>query len=397
MKTLEALLKPSFQLGSLLPEGIDKPLLLVVLVLVSLGLVMVASSSITYAAQQGDSLFFLKRHLFYLVLSAVTGLVVLNVPMEFWYRHSGWILVGSVLLLVLVLIPGVGREVNGSRRWLPLGPLTFQVSEVVKLAMVLFTAAYLQRRQLQLKERWQDFVKLLVVLSVPVLLLLIQPDFGSSVVIIGTVLTMLFLAGVRLGPVLLLVLTGVTGLALVAVADRERVERLVTYLDPWADRYGGGYQLTQSLIAFGRGEWFGVGLGNSLQKLFYLPEAHTDFVFAIFAEEFGWIGVVLVVSIFVILVARIFGNGRKAARRQDWFGTHLTFGIGILIAAQAFINIGVTSGFLPTKGLTLPFMSYGGSSLLVCSVMLAIVLRVGAEMEQMARVAQQVKRERLGA
>ena len=396
MKTLDVLFKRSFQLGSLLPEGIDKSLLLVVLALVSLGLVMVASSSITYAAQQGDSLFFLKRHLFYLVLSVVTGVVVLNVPMEFWYRYSGWILVASVLLLVLVLIPGVGREANGSRRWLPLGPLTFQVSEVVKLAMVLFTAAYLQRRQLQLKERWQDFAKLLVVLSVPVLLLLIQPDFGSSVVIAGTVLSMLFLAGVRLGPFLLLVLTGVTGLALIAVTNRERVERLVTYLDPWADRYGGGYQLTQSLIAFGRGEWFGLGLGNSLQKLFYLPEAHTDFVFAIFAEEFGWIGVVLVVSIFVILVARIFGNGRKAARRQDWFGTHLTFGIGILIAAQAFINIGVTSGFLPTKGLTLPFMSYGGSSLLVCTVMLAIVLRVGAEMEQMARVAQQVKRERLG-
>ena len=213
----------------------------------------------------------------------------------------------------------------------------------------------------------------------------------------GTVLAMLFLAGVRLWQFMLLVATGAVGLVMVAMASPYRVERLVTYLDPWADQFDSGYQLTQSLIAFGRGEWFGVGLGNSVQKLFYLPEAHTDFVFAIFAEEFGWVGVVTVVALFMVLVVRIFSNGRKAAKRQDWFGAHVAFGLGILLAGQAFINIGVTSGLLPTKGLTLPFVSYGGSSLLVCSVMLAMVLRIGIEMEQMERVSQQVKRERLGA
>ena len=395
--SLNAVLQAPQRFGPVFPPGLDVGLLLSMLALISLGIVMVASSSITFAAQLGDSLYFLKRHLFYLAISAGLALVVLRIPMDFWYRYSAWLLAGSVLLLVLVLIPGIGREVNGSRRWLPLGPLTLQVSEVAKLAMVVFTAAYLQRRQSQLKQEWQGFAKPLVVLGGLVLLLLLQPDFGSSVVLAGTVLAMLFLAGVRLWQFMLLVATGAVGLVMVAMASPYRVERLVTYLDPWANQFDSGYQLTQSLIAFGRGEWFGVGLGNSVQKLFYLPEAHTDFVFAIFAEEFGWLGVLAVVALFVVLVVRIFINGRKAAKRQHWFGAHVAFGIGILLAGQAFINIGVPSGLLPTKGLPLPFVSYGGSSLLVCSVMLAMVLRIGIEMEQMERVSQQVKRERLGA
>jgi len=390
-------LKSRIHSGSVLPEGLDVTLLLATFALVSLGIVMVASSSITFAAQNGDGLYFLKRHLLYLTMSAGLALVVLNIPMDFWYRRSAWLLAMSVLLLVLVLIPGVGREVNGSRRWLPLGPLTLQVSEVVKLSMVIFTAAYLQRRQSQLKEQWQGFAKPLIVLGGLIMLLLLQPDFGSSVVLAGTVLVMLFLAGVRLWQFMLLMVAGLLALTAVAMSSPYRVERLVTFLDPWADQFNSGYQLTQSLIAFGRGEWFGVGLGNSVQKLFYLPEAHTDFVFAIFAEEFGWVGVVTVIVVFVVLVARIFSNGRKAAQRQNWFSTHVAFGFGVLIAAQAFINIGVTSGLLPTKGLTLPFVSYGGSSLMVCSVMMAMVLRIGIEMEQMAKVSQQVKRERLGA
>lgn len=392
----DSVLTASVRLRPIFPQGLDLGLLLAMFVLVSVGIVMVASSSITFAAQHGDGLFFLKRHVFYLAISVALGLLVLHIPMGFWYRYSAWLLGGSVLLLVLVLIPGIGREVNGSRRWLPLGALTLQVSEVVKLTMVVFTAAYLQRRQTQLKEQWQGFAKPLVVLGGLVLLLLLQPDFGSSVVLAGTVLAMLFLAGVRLWQFLLLVTVGLIGLVVIAIASPYRVERLVTYLDPWADQFDSGYQLTQSLIAFGRGEWLGVGLGNSVQKLFYLPEAHTDFVFAIFAEEFGWLGVLVVVAVFVVMVVRIFGNGRRAAKRQDWFGAHVAFGIGILIAGQAFINIGVTSGLLPTKGLTLPFVSYGGTSLLVCSVMLAMVLRIGIEMEQMARVSRQVKRERLG-
>lgn len=384
------------QLG-LLPRGLDTKLLLSAFALASLGVVMVASSSITYASQYGDGLYFLKRHLVYLSLSLGLVLVVVNAPMDFWYRYSAWLLGVTMILLVLVLIPGIGREINGSRRWLPLGPLTLQVSELVKLSMVVFTAAYLQRRQSQVREHWQGFVKPLAVLGGLVLLLLAQPDFGSSVVLSGTVLGMLFLAGVSLWQFILLVMAGLTFLILAALSSPYRVERLVTFLDPWADQFNSGYQLTQSLIAFGRGEWLGVGLGNSIQKLFYLPEAHTDFVFAIFAEEFGWVGVVFAIALFVVLVTRMFSNGRKAAKRQNWFGAHVAFGFAIMIAGQAFINIGVTSGLLPTKGLTLPLVSYGGSSLILSSVMLAMVLRVGVEVEQMARVSQQVKRERLGA
>lgn len=380
----------------LLLRGLDPWLIVSALALLSLGLVMVASASIGMATDHGDALYFIKRHLLYLVLSAGLVGVVLRIPLAWWYAQSATLLLVAVALLGLVLIPGIGREVNGSRRWLALGPFSLQAGEFAKLAMVVFTAAYLQRRQLHLREEWRDFAKPLAILGVLAVLLLLQPDLGSIVVIAATVVTMLFLAGVRLWQFFLLMSAGVAALAALVLFSPYRAQRLVAYLDPWADQYDSGYQLTQSLIAFGRGGWFGVGLGNSVQKALYLPEAHTDFIFAIFAEEFGWIGVAAVIAVFALLVTRCFVCARSAMQRQDWFATYIAFGVGIQLAGQAFINIGVTSGLLPTKGLTLPLVSYGGSSLLGCCAMVALVLRIGAEMEQRAESARQVRRERSG-
>jgi len=386
-----------FPVGSSPPtRGLDRWLAGSTLALLSLGLVMVASASIGLATGHGDTLFFAKRHLLYLSLSGALIAVVLRIPLAWWYAQSATLLIVALLLLVAVLIPGIGREVNGSRRWLALGPFSLQVGEFAKLAMVVFTAAYLQRRQLHLREEWRDFAKPLAIVCVLAVLMLLQPDLGSIVVIAATVVTMLFLAGVRLWQFFLLIAAGMAALAGLVLLSPYRAQRLVAYLDPWADQYDSGYQLIQSLIAFGRGGWFGVGLGNSVQKALYLPEAHTDFIFAIFAEEFGWLGVVVVVLAFSLLVARCFVCARSAMQRQDWFATYISFGVGILLAGQAFINIGVTSGLLPTKGLTLPLVSYGGSSLLASSAMVALVLRIGAEMEQRAEVARQVRRERSG-
>lgn len=360
---------------------IDRFLVLSVGALISIGILMVSSASIAYAAYgYGDEFFFLKRHLIYLAISALGALIVLQIPLQLWYRYAGLLLAGSAVLLIAVLIPGIGHEVNGSSRWLRAGPLTLQVSELAKLAIIIFVAAYLQRHQLHLRDQWQDFAKPLGILALFSLLLLLEPDFGSTIVIGSTVLAMLFIAGVRLWQFLALMSLAVAGIAGLIVASPYRFQRLITFLDPWADRYDSGYQLTQSLIAFGRGEWFGVGLGNSVQKLFYLPEAHTDFVFAIFAEEFGLLGVLVVVALLILLVARVFAIGLRAIKRQDWFVAYAVFGFGIMLAGQAFINLGVTSGLLPTKGLTLPFVSYGGSSLVVCSLIIALVLRAGLEM-----------------
>ncbi|OUS10697.1 putative lipid II flippase FtsW [Gammaproteobacteria bacterium 53_120_T64] len=369
-------------------QYIDRYLLLAVLALASVGLLMIMSASISFADQKyGDAFFFTKRHLLYLLIGASAALVVLQIPMLWWYEHAGMIVLAGALALALVLIPGIGHAVNGSRRWFKLGMFTLQVSELAKVCMIFFVAAYLQRHQLRLRDNWHSFAIPLGVLAGFALLLLLEPDFGSTVVLAATVLAMLFLAGVRLWQFLGLMAVGIAGVAALALSSEYRFRRLVTFLDPWAQQFGDGYQLTQSLIAFGRGEWFGVGLGNSVQKLFYLPEAHTDFVFAILAEEFGLLGVLVVMLLFTLMITRIFLIARKAVQRQDWFSAYVVFGIGILLAGQVFINIGVTSGLLPTKGLTLPFISYGGSSLLVCAMMIALVMRVGIEMHDLAALA----------
>ena len=359
---------------------LDLALLLPALTLLAIGFVAISSASVEYAAaHHGDAHYHSHRHLIYMGLALVSAAVVLVIPIRFW-AVTGWLwLFLGLALLVLVLIPGIGVKVNGSRRWLDLGPLTLQVSEFAKLFLVVYLAGYLQRREDQVRSEWQGFIKPMAVVFAITLLLMVEPAFGATVVTVGAAFGMLFLAGVRLAQFLLVVLGSVLALALLLVSEPYRLRRLTAYTDPWADQYDTGYQLTQSLIAFGRGEWFGVGLGNSVQKLFYLPEAHTDFVFAIWAEETGFVGALLVVGLFLGLVMRIFRIARERELAGNGFAGQLCYGVGLIIAAQAFINIGVSTGLLPTKGLTLPLVSYGGSSLIAVCCMLALVLRVERE------------------
>ena len=362
--------------GTLLGQRIDWPLLTLWFALLSVGLVMVASASISFSTTNyNDGWYFAKRHAVYDLMGLLLASFVVAVPMSWWQKYAGHFLIFTLGLLVIVLIPGIGRRVNGSQRWLNFGIIAVQVSEVAKVCAVIFFASFFSRRYQELHFGWQGFLKPLAVMGVFVFLLLLEPDFGSSVVLSVTVISMMFIAGVRVWHFLLLIIMGVVGLASVAILSPYRMQRLVTYLDPWADQFKSGYQLTQSLIGFGRGEWTGLGLGNSLQKLFFLPEAHTDFIFAIIAEEFGLIGATVVVGLFVALIARIIMVAKNNLAHGKMFVALATFGVAILFSFQVFVNVGVSSGLLPTKGLTLPFISYGGSSLLICCVLMAFVLR----------------------
>jgi len=362
--------------------GVEQPefnwsLLTLVMMLISIGFVMVASSSMAFAeAEYGDAWYFVKRHMIWLGLALIGSVLVAAIPMTIWQQYGSLLLIVAVVLLILVLIPGVGRRVNGSQRWLQLGPFTLQASEAVKFCMIVFFASFLARRREEILASWSGVLKPLLVLGAVVFLLLLEPDFGGSVVLAGTVMGLMFIAGVRLKYFSVVLLGAMALLAVIATSKSYRIERLKTYLDPWADQFDSGYQLTQSLIAFGRGEWFGLGLGNSVQKLFFLPEAHTDFIFAIVAEELGLIGAVLLIGIFVALIVNLLATARRAMAAGAPFASYVAFGVAIMFAAQAFINIGVASGLLPTKGLTLPFISYGGSSLLVSCAFVALLLRL---------------------
>ncbi len=364
----------------------DAVLGLLGLSLLLVGLVAISSASIEYADWHfSNPWFHTERHLVYVALALAAATAVYRVPMQFWLA-TGWVwLFAALALLILVLIPGIGREVNGSQRWLPLGPFTLQPSEFAKMAMVIYLAGYTVRREHEVRHQWQGFLKPMAVLFAATLLLMIEPDFGATVIVVGTAFGMLFLAGVKLGH-FLLVLAGALGAMLVlVVSEPYRVKRLTAYTDPWADPYDTGFQLTQSLIAFGRGEWFGVGLGNSVQKLFYLPEAHTDFVFSIWSEETGFAGAIAVIAVYAALIGRILWIGRRAVLADNPFSGYVCYGVALIFAGQAFVNIGVSSGLLPTKGLTLPFVSYGGTSLIVCCAMLALVLRVDRELRAARR------------
>jgi cell division protein FtsW len=345
--------------------------------LLLIGFVAISSASVEFASNHyGDAFHLANRHLVYMLLALFTATLVFMLPSSFWLT-TGWIwLFLGLGLLLLVLIPGIGHKVNGSRRWLAIGGFTLQASEFAKVILIIYLAGYLQRREEQVRTEWQGFVKPMGMVFAMTLLLMVEPDFGATVVTVGTAFGMLFLAGVRLAHFLLVVLGSAAALLVLVIAEPYRMQRLTAYTDPWADQFNTGYQLTQSLIAFGRGEWFGVGLGNSVQKLFYLPEAHTDFVFSIWAEETGLLGGLTVVALYLALIYRIFWIGRCSNRAGDRFGAHICHGVALVFAAQAFINIGVSTGLLPTKGLTLPLLSYGGSSLIACCCMLALVLRV---------------------
>ena len=355
----------------------DMTLVLLALALLMVGLVAISSASIEYAEWHFQNPWYhSQRHLIYLLAGIVVAVASYSVKTEYWQATGWWWLFAALALLILVLIPGVGREVNGSQRWLPLGPFTLQPSEFAKLAVVVYLAGYMVRREDEMRNQWQGFLKPMAVLFATTLLLLIEPDFGATVIVAATAFGMLFLAGVKVGH-FTVVLLGALGAGLVLVISAPyRLKRMTAYTDPWADPYDTGFQLTQSLIAFGRGEWLGVGLGNSVQKLFYLPEAHTDFVFSIWAEETGFIGAVAVIGLFAALIGRILWAGRRALLADDPFGAHICYGVALVFSGQAFINMGVSSGLLPTKGLTLPFVSYGGTSLIVCCAMLGLVLRI---------------------
>ncbi len=371
----------SRSVASLRWPSLDGPLVILGLSLMLIGLIAIASASIEYADwTYGNPWFHTRRHLIYIVLAIAAGAAVYRLPIAMW-KATGWVwLFIALALLILVLLPGVGRDVNGSQRWLPLGPFTLQPSEFAKLAVVVYLAGYLVRQADMVRTQWQGFVLPLCVLGVVALLLMAEPDFGATVIVAGSAFGMLFLAGVRL--VYFLGILGLSLLGLVGLifSAPYRMQRLTAYTDPWADPFGSGFQLIQSLIAFGRGEWFGVGLGSSVQKLFYLPEAHTDFVFSIWAEETGFLGACLVIGLYVALIGRVMWVGRKAAAAGEDFGAYLCYGIALVFSGQAFVNMGVSSGLLPTKGLTLPFVSYGGTSLIVCCAMLALVLRVEREL-----------------
>ncbi len=357
----------------------DRTLVLTVASLVAVGLIMVTSSSLYYAENtfSGQAYHFVNRHLVYLLIALAMGIFVMTQPIIRWQIYGPYLLIAGLLLLVVVLF--AGRSINGSKRWIALGPLTFQVSEVIKLFVVVYIAGYLVRRTDEIQSQLAGFIKPLLVLALISGLLLLEPDFGAAVVILSTTLAMLFLGGAKLWQFIGLSLGVGATLAGIAISQPYRLQRILTFLDPWADPFGSGYQLTQSLIAFGRGEIVGQGLGNSLQKLSYLPEAHTDFVFAVLAEELGLIGVFAILILFFILFIRAMKIGRTALLQQRAYSAYLAYGIGFWLTFQALINIGVTSGALPTKGLTLPFISYGGNSLLVGFVAVAILLRVDFE------------------
>lgn len=358
----------------------DKWLLSAVVGLIIIGLIMVASSSVMISMKHFHEPFhFLIRQICYLSFGILVGLVVLRLDSSLWEKLSMPLLFLCLLLLVLVLVPSIGRLVNGSRRWLALGPIGIQVSELTKLVMVFYLAGYLVRQQESVSESIVGFVKPMVILGVVSFLLLMEPDFGATVVICGTSMAMLFLAGVKLRYYLGLMLVVVSSLIALAVSSPYRVARLTAFLNPWADQYDSGYQLTQSLIAFGRGGWLGMGLGESVQKMFYLPESHTDFLFAVLAEELGLLGVLLVMSLYSILVIRGWAIGYNAYAQGRLFAAYTAYGLTFWLGIQATINMGVNSGMLPTKGLTLPLLSYGGASIVINCVVIALLLRIDHE------------------
>ena len=356
---------------------IDFPMLAGCLGLLGLGLVMISSaSSEVAAAQMGNPLYHMIRHLIYLAIGLGACIATMMVPIATWQRLGWWLLLGAFALLVGVLVPGVGREVNGSMRWIGFSFFNVQPSEVAKVFVVIFLAGYLVRRQQEVRDSWMGFFKPFFVLLPMAGLLLMEPDFGATVVMMGAAAAMLFLGGVGLFRFALMVVLAVISVVLLVKAQPYRMARLVTFTDPWSDQFGSGYQLTQALIAFGRGEWFGVGLGNSVQKQFYLPEAHTDFVFSVLAEELGVVGSLCTVALFVFVCIRGMYIGIWAERAKHFFGAYMAYGLSFLWIGQFLINIGVNVGLLPTKGLTLPFLSYGGSSLVICCVCLGLLLRI---------------------
>ncbi len=358
----------------------DAWLIGVSLTLLCLGLIMVVSASVSIAERRELSpLYYFWRQLAAAGLGVVVAATIACIPLRTFQSLSTAMLFAAIVLLVAVLLPGLGHEVNGSMRWVKFGPLSLQASEPAKLAVVVYLASYLVRHNSQVRSDFIGFIKPVGVLTVISALFLLEPDFGAAVVLFATGLGMLFLAGVPLLRFSSWALVALGMLAALSMLAPYRLQRLMTFIDPWSDPYNSGFQLTQALIAFGRGEWLGVGLGNSVQKLFYLPEVHTDFVFAVIGEEVGMLGTIGVIALFLFLFWRIFYLGGIAERANKLFAAYLTYGIGLLLGIQAFVNIGVNMGLLPTKGLPLPFLSYASNNLVVVCAALGLVLRATYE------------------
>ena len=375
----------------------DSWVLIPALLLLAIGIVMVGSASIAIAESQGvGSNYYLLRHLVYIVLGLLLASVFRVIPIAFLERVSRPMLLLSALALLAVLIPGIGHTVNGSTRWIRLGFVNFQVVEAVKLMVIIYMAGYLARKAGLVQTRFFDTLKPLIFAGLLSVILLLQPDMGSAAVITAIVAGMVWLAGAAWRHIFVLGLLTLPAFGYAAM-EPYRLRRIVSFMDPWADPFASGFQLTQALIAVGRGELFGVGLGASIQKLFYLPEAHTDFIFAVLAEEFGLGGVIVVLALFLLLVTRIMVIGIMAHRHDRPFAGFLAYGVGIWIGLQALVSVGVNLGVLPTKGLTLPLISSGGSSMLVTLLALGLVLRIKYELDRCNGVQHERKKVLRGA
>ena len=374
---------------------IDSVLLIIAVALLMGGFVILASASISISNNAANNPFFyIQRQLVAAAIGAVAGFICLFIPMRLWRSLGPLILFVGFMLLIVVLIPGIGHEVKGSTRWVRLGVMNLQVSEPARLCFILYLAGYLVRRNKSLREEFTGFLRPMIVLSLACVLLLMEPDFGATVVLLATAMVMMFVAGARIRDFLVFSVTAVLALVVLAVVSPYRMQRITGFLDPWADPFDSGFQLTQSLIAIGRGEWFGVGLGDSVQKLFYLPEAHTDFVFAVYAEEFGLLGSFVLIALFLALLWRVFKLAMRAADAERLFEAYIAIGLGTWLGIQAFINIGVNMGMLPTKGLTLPLISYGRSSLIITMICIALLLRIHHELAVNAKPVNRKRRER---
>jgi cell division protein FtsW len=370
----------------------DRSFIVIALVMYMIGLIMVASSSMPVAERLFNNPFhFVIRHTIYIVLSLGIAGVALQIPMAWWQKNSGFLLFLGIFLLVIVLV--IGRSVNGSTRWIVLGPITVQAAEPAKLFFFCYLAAYLVRRRNQVMEDWKGFAKPLIVFAILAGLLLRQPDLGTIIVMFVTTFGLLFLAGAKLWQFISLASVGVLLLSLLAIFEPYRWRRITSFLDPWQDAFGSGYQLTQSLMAYGRGEFFGQGLGNSIQKLEYLPEAHTDFVMAVLAEEFGFIGIACILLLSMVLVFKALMLGKKALAKEKFFEGFFAYAIGIWVCFQAAVNVGASAGIVPTKGLTMPLISYGGSSMIIMTLAVVILIRIDHELRMQSIQATSSKRK----
>ena len=370
-------------------SSLDHALVWSVLLLAAFGLVMVYSASIAMAEAERftgfRSSYFLVRHAIYLAIGLAVAAAFFRIPLWLWQRAAPWLFLLGTVVLAAVLIPGIGREVNGSRRWIPLGIAGFQPSELMKLFVVLYAADYTVRKAAFMDNFRKGFLPMFAVMAAIAFLLLREPDFGALVVVTAVAMGILFLGGLNWRLFAGLVLLLAAAFVALILLSPYRLQRILGFMDPWADAYGKGYQLSHSLIAFGRGEWLGVGLGASVEKLFYLPEAHTDFLLAVIAEELGFAGVAVVITLFLFLVHRAFAVGRQAASLERYFAALVAQGIGLWLAVQAFINMGVNMGLLPTKGLTLPLLSFGGTGIVVMCLAMAILLRIDWENRYLMR------------